>query len=315
MSDPVTTGGMATRPQGAAEPVAEAAGAARGLWSDALHDLVRRPLFLIAFAIVGVFVVMAAFPSLFTSVNPEFADLSRSMERPSAEAWFGYDLQGRDVYARTIYGARPSIVVGVLAVIAATLFGGLIGILAGYFGGWIDSLLSRMGEIFLGLPYVLGAIIILSIFAGPRSGASATQIMFIVVLVMAFLGWPLIARIARSSVLAVRHSDYVQAARGLGAGPARVIFRHLLPNALAPIIVMATISIGAYISAEAVLSFLGIGLRAPVISWGVAIADHQSLLRQSAHPLLFPAAFLTIAVLAFVMIGDAVREALDPKLR
>lgn len=315
MSDPVTAGGMATRPEGAAEPVAAIAGAPRSLWSDALHDLVRRPLFLIALAVVGMFVLMAAFPSLFTSVDPEFADLDRSMEGPSAEAWFGYDLQGRDVFARTIYGARPSIVVGTLGVLAATLFGGLVGILAGYFGRWIDSLLSRIGEIFLGLPYVLGAIIILSIFAGPRSGVGETQIIFIVAGVMAFLGWPLIARIARSAVLAVRHADYVQAARALGAGPIRIIFRHLLPNSLAPIIVMATISLGAYISAEAVLSFLGIGLRSPVISWGVAIADHQSLMRQAVHPLLFPAGFLTMAVLAFVMIGDAVREALDPKLR
>lgn len=314
MSDLTTTEVPVGTPGG---PVSgqELTGAPRSLWGDAWHELMRRPLFLFAAFVALVFIVMAAFPGLFTSVDPEFADLSKSMEGPSGEAWFGYDLQGRDVFARTIYGAQPSIVVGVLAVGIATVFGGLMGILAGYFGGWIDSLLSRIGEVFLGLPYVLGAIIILSIFAGPRSGISATGIMLIVSLVMAFLGWPLIARIARSAVIAVRHADYVQAARGLGAGPIRIIFRHLLPNALAPIIVMATISIGAYISAEAVLSFLGIGLRPPVISWGVAISDHQSLMRQATHPLLFPAGFLTIAVLAFVMIGDAVREALDPKLR
>lgn len=315
MSDPTASGGIATQSEGASGSAIDTSGPARSLWSDAWHDLIRRPLFLVAMAVAGVFVVMAVFPSLFTDVNPEFADLSKSMQGPSAEAWFGYDLQGRDVFARTIYGARPSIVVGLLGVLLATLIGGLIGILAGYFGGWIDSLLSRMGEIFLGLPYVLGAIIILSIFAGPRSNVGSTQIMLIVAFVMAFLGWPLIARIARSAIIAVRHSDYVQAARALGAGPIRITFRHLLPNAIAPIIVMATISVGAYISAEAVLSFLGIGLRPPVISWGVAIADHQDLMRQAVHPLMFPAGFLTVAVLAFVMIGDAVREALDPKMR
>ncbi|MPY97331.1 MAG: ABC transporter permease subunit [Actinophytocola sp.] len=293
----------------------EMTGQVRSLWSDAWHDLLRKPSFLIPLVIVGLFVLIAIFPGLFTNADPEYAELSKSMQGPSAEAWFGYDLQGRDVFARTIYGARPSIIVGTLAVLLATLFGGLIGIIAGYAGGWIDSLLSRFTEIFLGLPYVLGAIIILSALANTRSGIGSFGIMMIVTLVMALLGWPLVTRIARSAMLAVKHSDYVQAARGLGASPVRIVFKHLLPNALAPIIVIATISVGTFISAEAVLSFLGIGLRPPVISWGVAIADHQNLMRQAAHPVLFPAAALTVVVIAFVMIGDAVREALDPKLR
>lgn len=293
----------------------EMTGQVRSLWSDAWHDLLRKPSFLIPLVIVGLFVLIAVFPGLFTNADPEYADLSKSMQGPSAEAWFGYDLQGRDVFARTIYGARPSIIVGTLAVVLATLFGGLIGIIAGYAGGWIDSLLSRFTEIFLGLPYVLGAIIILSALANTRSDIGSFGIMMIVTLVMALLGWPLVTRIARSAMLAVKHSDYVQAARGLGASPVRIVFKHLLPNALAPIIVIATISVGTFISAEAVLSFLGIGLRPPVISWGVAIADHQNLMRQAAHPVLFPAAALTVVVIAFVMIGDAVREALDPKLR
>lgn len=315
MSEPQTAAAMSRNEDEDRSAHPEMTGQVRSLWSDALHDLLRKPSFLIPLVIVGLFVLIAIFPGLFTNADPEYADLSKSMQGPSGEAWFGYDLQGRDVFARTIYGARPSMIVGTLAVLLATLFGGLIGIIAGYAGGWIDSLLSRFTEIFLGLPYVLGAIIILSALANTRSDIGSFGIMMIVTLVMALLGWPLVTRIARSAMLAVKHSDYVQAARGLGASPFRIVFKHLLPNALAPIIVIATISVGTFISAEAVLSFLGIGLRPPVISWGVAIADHQNLMRQAAHPVLFPAAALTVVVIAFVMIGDAVREALDPKLR
>jgi oligopeptide transport system permease protein len=237
------------------------------------------------------------------------------MEGPSADAWFGYDLQGRDVFARSVYGARTSIIVGVLATLATVLLGGLTGVLAAYFGRWIDAVVSRVGEMFLGLPYVLGAIIILGTVTPAQSNPGKAMIMAVVIIVLALLGWPILMRIARSAVIQAKHQDYVQAARALGAGPLRLIFRHLLPNSLAPILVYATITIGSYIGAEATLSLLGIGLRPPVISWGIAIADHASYMRTGAHALLFPAAFLSLCVLTFVMLGEAVRDALDPKLR
>lgn len=303
---------MRTKP--AASPVA-VRGDRRSLWRDTWDILKRRKIFWVSLVMLILFLLMAAFPTLFTHKDPEYATLAKSMEGPSADAWFGYDLQGRDVWARTIYGARTSIIVGVLATLATILLGGLTGVLAAYFGRWIDAIVSRVGEMFLGLPYVLGAIIILGTVAPAQSNPGKAMIMAVVIIVLALLGWPILMRIARSAVIQAKHQDYVQAARALGAGPLRIIFRHLLPNSLAPILVYATITIGSYIGAEATLSLLGIGLRPPVISWGIAIADHASYMRTGAHALLFPAAFLSLCVLTFVMLGEAVRDALDPKLR
>jgi oligopeptide transport system permease protein len=318
MSEPslVDTGIVGGAPEADAAATAAATGdKPRGLWSDAGYDLRRRPMFWLSLALVVLVVLIAAFPQLFTSVDPNAADLKRSNEGPSGTAWFGYDLQGRDVYARTIYGARASVVVGVFAVAFATLVGGMVGILAGFFGGWIDSLFSRIGDVFYGLPFVLGAIILLFTFVGSAVNPSQVKIIFLVILAIVLLTWPGYARIIRATILSAKHADYVVAARALGARPGRIIFRHLLPNCVAPLIVLATINVGAYIAAEATLSFLGVGLRSPVISWGVMISDMEQYFRVAPHAVLFPAIFLSVTVLSFVMLGDAVRQALDPKLR
>lgn len=296
-------------------PAVSTGDAPRGLWDDAWDELKHRPIFWISTGLILLFIVMAAFPQLFTRVDPYWADLSRSMEPPSGEHWFGIDRQGRDVYARTVYGARASIVVGLTATVITTAFGGLLGMLAAYRGGWVDTLISRGGEILLGLPFVLGAIIILSTFAGAQSDAGEVTIILLVIATLTVLTWPLVARIARSAVYAVKSADYVNAARVLGAGPMRILFRHLLPNALAPIIVYGSLLIATFVSAEATLSFLGVGLRPPVISWGVAISEAGPFIRQAFYLTLFPTVFLCATVLAFVMLGDAVRDALDPKLR
>ncbi|SDD02854.1 ABC transporter permease [Actinokineospora iranica] len=297
----------------AAEHAEAKPGKPRSLASDAWHDLRRRPLFVISGAMIVLVIVMAVAPGLFTSVDPTYADLSRSRVGPSAQAWFGYDNQGADVFARTIYGARASIIVGVAATILTVLIGGTLGLLAGFYGGWIDGLMSRVADVFFGLPFVLGAIVILTSLGG--GGNSATEIMFLVVLSISLLSWPVCMRIMRSAAITAKQQDYVKAARALGAGAPRIILRHMLPNAIAPVLVYATIALGAFIGAEATLSFLGLGLRAPVVSWGVMIADSRDIIRVAPHTLLFPAAFLTATVLAFVMLGDAVREALDPKMR
>jgi oligopeptide transport system permease protein len=316
MSDPMST---QTAPIAVEEPTTSAVPAPgekpRGLAADAWRDLRKRPLFIIAGILILIFLTMAVFPSLFTDLDPEVADLTHSTEGPQEGHRFGYDLQGQDVYARTIYGARASIIVGVAAVLGNLLLGGLTGILGGYLGGWVDSIVSRIGDIFLGLPFVLGAIVLLSTFAGSDDVTSGPRIMFLVILSLVALGWPQYTRIMRSSVIAAKNQDYVVAARALGAGPLRIIFRHVLPNALGPLLVLATISIGIYIGAEATLSFLGVGLRDPVISWGVMVSEAQQILRTAPHALLFPATFVGVAVLSFVMLGDAVRDAFDPKLR
>jgi oligopeptide transport system permease protein len=289
--------------------------APRSLWSDAWHDLRRSPVFLVSVAVILFVLVMAAFPQLFTSVDPNYGDLARSRQPPSAHAWFGYDNQGYDIYARVIYGARASVVVGVLATAGTVLIGATLGMLAAFYGGWLDAVCSRIGDVFIGLPFVLGAIVILTTFNVPGAAQNPVRIITQVVASIAVLSWPVAMRIMRSAVLAARDQDYIRAARALGASSRRIILRHLLPNCLAPVLVYATIALGAFIGAEATLSFLGIGLRSPVVSWGVMISDARNYVRVAPYMLLFPAGFLTATVLAFVMLGDAIREALDPKLR
>jgi len=299
---------------GAAASPATAPTRTRSLSADAWYDLRRRPLFIVAATLIGALLVLAAFPQLFTSVDPTVGDLSRARQGPSAEAWFGYDQLGRDVYARTIYGTRVSIVVGVLATTVVVLVGAVVGLVAGFTGGWVDSLLARIADVFFGVPFILGAIVVLSTFR-LAVGQSVIGISALVIGTIGLLSWPITMRIMRSAAIAARSQDYVKAARALGASPLRIIRRHILPNTIAPVLVYATIALGAFIGAEATLSFLGVGLRDPVVSWGVMISEAQSYLRTSPHLLLFPGAFLVVTVLAFVLLGDAVRDAFDPKGR
>jgi oligopeptide transport system permease protein len=286
---------------------------ARSLWSDAWYDLRRQPMFLISSALILLLLVMSFAPGLFTSASPRDADLATHYLQPPnwshffAEDWLGYDGQGRSIYARIIYGARASIVVGVGVTVLVTVFGTLMGMIAGYFGGWIDSLLSRVTDVFFGIPFLLGALVILTTFEN--------RTIWVVILALAFLGWTQIARVARGSVITVKQADYVMAAKALGASTSRIMFRHILPNALAPIIVVATIALGGYIAAEATLSFLGVGLAEPTVSWGVDVATGRQQLRNAPFTLIIPSVMVSITVLSFLMFGDAVRNALDPKLR
>ncbi|MFD5099034.1 ABC transporter permease [Streptomyces albidochromogenes] len=286
---------------------------ARSLWSDAWHDLRRNPLFVISAVLIVFLLTMAAFPGLFTSADPRHADLANHyLQKPKwgnffAPDWFGYDVQGRSIYARVIYGARASIAVGVIVTLLVTIVGTITGMLAGYFGGWIDTLLSRITDIFFGVPFILGAMVVLTSFEERH--------VYVVILALAFLGWTQIARVARGSVITIKQADYVMAAKALGASTTRILLRHILPNAMAPVIVVATIALGGYISAEATLSFLGIGLAEPTVSWGVDISSGQEQLRNAAFVLIIPSIMVSITVLAFIMLGDAVRNALDPKLR
>lgn len=287
----------------------------RGLLGDAWRDLRRKPLFWISSTLIVIFLLMAAFPGLFAQGDPAAGALDRSLVKPGADGWFGYDLQGQDVYARVIYGAGASIQVAVLSVIGTLLVGGTMGIIAGYRGGWVDALLSRIADVFFGLPFVLGAIVILTTFNGTGAGNSKGKIMALVTVSLIVLSWPVVMRLMRSSVLATKEADYIVAARALGAGHGRIILKHLLPNCLAPMLVYGTIMVGSFIGAEATLSFLGVGLKSPVVSWGIMISDGKDLIRVAPGLVFFPAAFLVTAVLSFVMLGEAVREALDPKLR
>jgi oligopeptide transport system permease protein len=288
----------------------------RSLGANAWRDLRRRPMFWISLALILIFVVMAIFPQLFTSKDPTYADLTKARQPPSPEAVFGYDAQGYDVYARTVYGARASVSVGVLAALFSLIFGSAVGIIAGYRGGWLDSVIGRIAEIFLAIPIFLGGLLFLYTFPNQIDTPFSIAVGK-VALVIAILAWPTITRLMRSSVLQVKPNDFVQAARALGASPWRIINSHILPNSVASVIVVSTINLGVFISLEASLSFLGVGLQPPVISWGNMISDASGLglIRAAPHMLLFPSLFLSLTVLSFIMLGDVVRDAIDPRLR
>lgn len=294
-----------------AEPDLAPGAGAQPLRARAWQALKSNPLFWISAVLITVFLLMAAFPWLFTNQDPRAATLAESGSSPSAEHWFGQDRQGYDLFARCIYGARASIMVGILTTTLTATVGTVFGLLAGYLGGWVDAVISRFAEIFFGIPLILGAIIIMSsLDFGNTFVGTVLQVVFVITI----LGWPSIFRLMRSAVLQVKPNDYVQAARALGASPLRIIGRHIMPNALSPVIVVSTINLGVFIAAEASLSFLGIGLQPPTVSWGVMISSGGiGTLRSAPHVILFPAMFLSLAVLAFIMLGDAIRDAFDPK--
>ncbi|GGP16733.1 peptide ABC transporter permease [Nonomuraea glycinis] len=282
------------------------------LWSDAWYDLRRRPMFIFSLILIAILLVMSFWPSLFTSINPFDArtcELSTARQGPSSGHPFGRDSLGCDVFARTIYGAKNSIIIGVTTTVITALVGGLLGLIAGARGGLTDTITSRVTEVFFAIPSILGALLITATFRDASLG------IWLVVIALSILAWPMTFRIMRAAVLTARGQDFVLAARALGASQARVMFKHLLPNAVAPVIVVATINLGGFIAAEAALSFLGVGVQSPDISWGLMIADARNRFLEAPLPLVFPAVFLSVTVLAFIMLGDAVRDALDPKLR
>jgi oligopeptide transport system permease protein len=283
----------------------------RSLAGDAWRDLRRNWIFWVASVLVVIVLLMATFPTLFTAADPKACALARQHGGPSGAAIFGYDYQGCDTYARTVYGARNSIVVGVLATLMSGVIGLIFGMVAGFYGRWLDAVLSRFIDIVLGVPTLLAAIVLAKrLTSGPNDeGITAVTI------TLGVLGWTTAARIMRSSVISSKNQDYVAAARMLGAGTGRLMLRHILPNSAAPFVVVLTILLGINIASEATLSFLGIGLKGDAISWGIAIAEASRYVRAAAAPLVWPSLFLALTVLAFIMLGDAVRDAFDPKLR
>lgn len=281
------------------------------IWADAWRKLRRRPLFIISALMILAITVVALFPGLFTSVAPnDGCTLANSDGNPTAGHPFGFTFQGCDIYSRVIHGTQASLTVGFLSVLCVLVLGVTLGAVAGYYGGWVDSVLARLGDIFFALPLILGALVITQLPAFRDNKGVWT-----VVMVIALLAWPQMARITRGAVIEVRNADFVTAARALGVSRVGALVRHVLPNALAPIIVLATLDLGIFIVAEATLSFLGIGLPQSIMSWGNDIAGAQSSIRTKPEILLYPAAALSITVLSFIMLGDAVRDALDPKSR
>ncbi len=283
------------------------------MWAEAWRSLRKQPLFIISAIMILAVIVVAAFPQLFTSIDPNgqnACQLEYSNEPGRPGHIMGFNLQGCDVYARVIYGTRASLLVGVFTTLIVVILGGALGALAGFYGGWIDAILARLGDIFFALPLILGAIIVMQLPAFRENRSVWT-----VIVTLAIFGWPQLARITRGAVIEARDADYVKASRALGLSKFKSLVKHVLPNSLAPIIVVATVNLGVYIVAEATLSFLGVGLPGEVMSWGNDISLAQQQLRSNPMMLMWPALFLSVTVLSFIMLGDAVRDALDPKAR
>jgi peptide/nickel transport system permease protein len=267
----------------------------------------RQPLAVIGIALLVLFVVMALFAPVLAPCNPATIDLNHRLLAPGHAHWFGTDELGRDIFSRTLYGARLSLLVAT-SVVACSLFLGLVlGGLAGYYGGAIDTVLNIfLMNAFLALPGILLAIAFVA-FLGPG--------LINLILALSIGGWVGYARLVRAQVLAVREREFVEAARSLGASDLRIFTRHILPNILQPIIVQSAIGMAGAVLAEATLSFLGLGVPPPTASWGAMLNDGRSHLFDAPHLVVFPAIAVMLCVLSFNFLGDALRDYLDPRTR
>jgi len=274
-----------------------------------LRNLVGSRNALIGLVIVGGFILSAALSPLISVGDPYEIDLDSKELAPSLSHPFGTDSLGRDIFSRVAYGARISLKVGILAMTISIVIGTLLGALAGYFGGLTDASIMRVTDVFLAMPAALLALAVMAVFENPSINK--------IFIVLGFIGWTTIARLVRSRVMEIRNEEYVAAAVALGYGWMRTLFRHVLPNALAPIIVAATLGIAGNILTEAWLSFLGLGAEPHIPSWGRMITEGQAYLATASKPWIyvFPGAALFLTVMGFNMLGDGLRDVLDPTLR
>jgi peptide/nickel transport system permease protein len=286
-----------------------------GLWSEAWRRLRRNPGALIGFFLVGLFLIVAIFAPLIAPEDPRGAGVENLLNRrgpaccpgPSADHWFGLDEQGRDQFSRVVYGARFSLLIGIVAVAVGLSVGLVFGAIAGYLGGWIDSLIMRLTDIMLSIPGLLLAIGLVAAL-----GQGLWQIMIAVGVTQI----PIFARLLRGSILAVRESDYVLAARSVGVPRRTILAAHILPNSISPVIVQGTLALATAIIDVAGLGFLGLGPPDPgTPEWGTMLTATTRYLQTAPHLALIPGMAIVVSVLGFNLIGDGLREALDPRFR
>jgi peptide/nickel transport system permease protein len=282
-----------------------------GLWSEAWRRLIRNPGAIVGFVLVAIFVLTAIFAPLIAPYDPRDTEVSLVTEGccpgPSADHWFGVDQLGRDEFSRVVYGARFSLLIGVVAVTVGVSIGLVLGALAGFFGGWTDTVLMRFMDIMLSVPGLLMAIGIAALL-GPG--------LFSVMIAIGVVNIPIFARLLRGSVLGQKGNDFVLAARAVGVPRRTILLSHILPNAISPIIVAATLALATAIIDAAGLGFLGLGPQDPSTpEWGTMLTDTVRYLQTAPHLAIIPGLAIVVSVLGFNLIGDGLREALDPKLR
>ncbi len=263
------------------------------------------------FALVGTaFIIFIALMGILAPVvsthDPYKQSLRKRMKPPSAEHWLGTDEVGRDFYSRLVYGARVSLFVGIVGTTAGVVCGTIIGLISGFFGGWVDTLVMRVIDVMYSFPGIVLAIVMVAAL-GPS--------LFNLIIVLAIFAIPTLARIVRGNVLSLKEQDYAEAARALGAGRARIMFYHLLPNTLAPIIVYATLGAAGAILTTAGLGFLGLGVQPPQAEWGNILSNGRQYLRKAPLLMIFPGALIFLTVMSINLIGDALRDALDPYIQ
>ncbi len=305
---------MATRPVAAETGtgievvvVGPAAPARRGVGSAVVRFARKKPLGAAGAVLVLLMVVAAAFADVLATHDPITTDAYNTLAGPGPDHWLGADHLGRDIYSRIVHGARVSLVVGVLSTLLGSVLGGIIGLLSGYFGGKVDLLSQRVLDILQGLP-----LLVLALVMAASLGPTVPNVIIAISIPII----PRAARVIRSSVLAIREMQYVEAARALGTGHGRIAFRHILPNTIGPFIVLTTAQLGSAILVEAALSFLGLGVPEPYPSWGRMLSVSAAEYAQKApHLVLFPGLAISLAVFGTNLLGDALRDTLDPRLR
>lgn len=279
---------------------------AQNYWAVSWNIFRKDKLGMVCLVVVCLLVLIALCAPLLAPYDPDTQNLQAMLQPPSAEHWFGTDNYGRDLFSRVIYGCRVSLSVGVVSQLLALAIGFFAGVAAGYFGGKVDSVISFIIQVFSSFPFLLFAIIVMFVM-GP--GLANLYV------ALGLLGWTSMARLVRGDVKRLKGSEYIQACIISGGKPLRIIMRHLLPNCVSTIIVMATLGIPGAIMSEASLSFLGLGVQPPMSSWGQMISASQPYIQSSTYFSVIPGIAIIITVMAFNLLGDAMRDALDPKLR
>lgn len=276
------------------------------LWSDVWRKLKRDRRFWIAATLIAIFMLMALVPALFLTKDPHACPIVDSGLHPSGRHWFGTDILGCDYYTRVIYGARTSMEVGLIVSSLSIVISLTLGAAAGYYGGKTDLLISRFADIWFSVPTILGAILVLTLFHGGGPVPIA--------LVLVAFGWPDMTRLVRSTVISGKSRGYVRAARTMGSPGRTILRRHVLPNGIAPVLVFAAYVVGGAIGGEASLTFLGVGLRLPAISWGLQLAVADTRFPDLIYLMFFPSLFLSLLIGAFILLGESLRDAMDPRL-